>query len=606
MSTSPRLRIFVYAAVTVVLTLIFLIWLMQLWRADISIPFMYQGDSLLFHQMTKSMIDNGWCLHNSFLGAPKGMDLHDFPQPDMLHLVIVKFISCITHDYAVTMNLFYIITYPLTAILACYAFMKLGISQLLSFAGAILYAFIPYHYFKGQHHIYLAAYYLVPIAAMLIIRVMSGEIDFFNKTATEAQNESKRSAFQNIIIAFLVSCTGIYYSFFTCFFLILAGITRSFFVKKVSSLATSLLLVLVIFIGLCACLSPTFIYIIKNGYNSQATYRVLHDTHLYSLKLAKMLLPVPEHRVKVLSNMRNKYNRESSFIYRAPDPESDSSTLGLWASIGFILTITALIIGIEGRPTYTSLLPILRRLGSLNIAAILLSVSAGLSTFVAPFVNYRIRCYSRISIFIAFFSLYALMLLCDRLIALYLKSCWVIPRKICNKNIKLQIGSAVSVLFALGIVVTGVYDQSSWRIVPKYELVKKEYNNDAKFVKDIERALPKGAMVFMLPYLQFPETPTPPYKISNFEYFKLYLHSRNLRWSYGAVNGRSLASWQKRVSDLPIEKLISEIKQAGFQAICVMRKGYEDHGSKIEKILHFYRSSDSIVSPDGTMILFPI
>ncbi len=588
-----------------VVTLIFLWFVMQLWHMDLAVPFCYSGDSLLFHQMTKSMIDNGWYLHNGFLGAPAGMDLHDFPQPEILHILVIKIISLFTGDYASTMNLFLIITYPLTALLAWYVFMKLGLSRFASFAGAVLYAFIPYHYLKGQIHILLAAYYMIPPALLVVMRVYSGELNFFSSTHAALSAETRNMRISGLVIAVLVSLTGIYYSFFACFFFIVAGAGRSFTEHKITPFLTSLLLSAVITVGLAASLSPSFTYIMRNGYNPDATHRVFHDADLYSLKITKLLLPVNGHRVQFMANIKEQYNRESSFIYRAPDHESDCSTLGLLGGAGFIVSLAALLFFVDGpcsKPVHARL----RQQGSLNVAAVLLAISAGFSSFVAPLVNFRIRSYSRISIFIAFFSIYAFMIIADHLYEEYMKDRWRTSLRLAGRNIPVNISKILATAAVSILLLAGIYDQTGPSAIPNYAATKKAYKSDGRFVAEAEGILPRGTMIFQLPYLQFPEIATPPHRLLNFEYFKYYLHSKSLSWSYGAVNGRDSAAWQKRVSGLETGEMVREIKRSGFRAICISRNGYPDGGADIIRQIRQYTASQPIISPDGSAVIIQI
>ncbi len=591
--------------VVAALTLIILFFVMQLWRMDLAVPFTYAGDSLLFHQMAKSLIDNGWYLHNGFLGAPAGMDLHDFPQPEILHILLIKFISLFSGDYAAAMNLFLIITYPLTSLIACYVLMKLGLPRALSIAGGILYAFIPYHYIKGQHHILLAAYYMIPPALLVVMRVYSGEINFFSDAAAAPSKDRRNMRISGLVIAALISLTGIYYSYFTCFFLVVAGAGRSFVDKKITPFLTSLLLAAVITAGLAASLSPSLMHIMRNGYNPDATLRVYHDTELYSLKITKLLLPVNNHRVQFMASIKSQYNRESSFLLRATDSESDCSSLGLLGGVGFIISIAALLFFID-RPDSNPAAITLRRQGSLNVSAVLLAISAGFSSFVAPLVNFRIRSYSRISIFIAFISIYALMIVADFLYATYLKERLRRSVRFAGRDIQVDLSKPLAVTVVSILLLAGIYDQTGLSAVPDYQSAKQSYESDERFVAEAERVLPRGAMIFQLPYLQFPETPTPPHRLSNFDHFRYYLHSNTLLWSYGATNGRDAAAWQDRVSRMETGKMVSEIKRAGFRAVCISRNGYPDGGAGIIRQIQRYAASPQITSPDGTAVLIPL
>jgi len=586
-------------------TLIILSFVMHLWRMDISVPFTYSGDALLFHQVAKSMIDTGWYMHNGFLGAPAGMDIHDFPQPEILNILIIKLISLFTGDYAATMNLFLIITYPLTSLIAFYALMKLDLSRTASFAGAVLYAFIPYHYLKGQTHIFLATYFMLPLALLVIMRIYSGALNFFNAGAGASQTGRKSTRISALVIAALISLTGIYYSFFTCFFLIIAGAGRSFIERKITPFLSSLILSVVITTGLVACLSPSLLYNIRNGYNPDATHRVFHDTELYSLKITKLLLPVNDHRVKFMAAIKDQYNRESSYIYRSPEHESTCSTLGLLGSAGFILSLTALLFFLESPDRKQTALK-LRQQGSLNVSAVLLAVTAGFSSFVAPLVKFRIRSYSRISIFIALFSIYALMIVTDFVYESYLKDRWVTSVRFAGRVLPLNLSKLLAAAVVIIVLIAGLYDQSGLSAIPDYQTTKKIYENDGAFVAEVERALPSGTMIFMLPYMQFPEIATPPHHLRNFEYFKYYLHSKHLRWSYGAVNGREAAAWQKRVSGMEPGEMVREIKQAGFSALCISTDGYPDGGIDILRKLQRHAASKPIISPDGRAVLIKI
>ena len=606
MDLSRKIMSLSVGAAVVILTLLVLFFVMKLWQMNMAVPFNYSGDSLLFNQMAKSMIDNGWCMNNDFLGAPGGMNLYDFPQPEILHLLIIKLISLFTGDYAATMNLFLIITYPLTALLSWYVLMELGLSRAGAFVGAILYAFMPYHYLKGQTHIFLAAYYMVPMAMLVVMRIHSGELNFFSSDKKNSSLKIKSIRITSLVITALVSATGIYYSFFSCFFLFIAGTGRSFIEKRISPFMTSLLLIALIAFGMFASLSPSLLYIVRNGYNPSATYRVFHETDLYSLKVTKLLLPVVGHRVEILRYIRDQYNRESSYIYRATEFESDCVSLGIIGGVGLLISLMSLLFFIGGNRNNETTTMRLKHQGALIISAVLLAIPAGFSSFLAPFVNYRIRSYSRIGIFIAFISIYALLIVVDSFYVKHLKDRWKFSVCFGRLSITMNLSKILNVVIMTILLMAGLYDQIGVSAVPDYSATKKEYKNDSRFVTAVERELPRGAMIFQLPYLQFPEIAVPPHHLQNFEYFKYYLHSKKLLWSYGATNGRDTAAWQRRIAQLPMDELVRELKRSGFRAICICCKGYTDGGSDIIRKLQQRVMSPPIISPQGTEVLFPL
>src|SRR5690349_20493640 len=74
--------------------LLILCWSLRLWRADLSVPLAYSGDSLFMQHLVKGLIENGWYMHNDSLSAPGSLDAHDFPMTDGLHFVLLKALAC--------------------------------------------------------------------------------------------------------------------------------------------------------------------------------------------------------------------------------------------------------------------------------------------------------------------------------------------------------------------------------------------------------------------------------------------------------------------------------------------------------------------------------
>jgi len=66
---------------------------MKLWKADLSLPFLYDWDSNFNYMLVKSMMDNGWFQYNPYLGAPGGQYLYDFPQTQTLDMFLIKIIA---------------------------------------------------------------------------------------------------------------------------------------------------------------------------------------------------------------------------------------------------------------------------------------------------------------------------------------------------------------------------------------------------------------------------------------------------------------------------------------------------------------------------------
>jgi phosphoglycerol transferase len=130
-----------------------------------------------------------------------------------------------------------------------------------------------------------------------------------------------------------------------------------------------------------------------------------------------------------------------------------------------------------------------------------------------------------------------------------------------------------------------------------------QYENEGRFIQEIEAQLPSGAMVFQLPYLAFPEV-NPPGKMVDYDPLRGVLYSRSLRWSYGAWKKSPADQWQAYVSSLPLDKMVRTLVLVGFQGIYLDRFGYEDGGKELEIRLKNLSDTSPLVSSDNRFLFF--
>src|SRR5436309_9218352 len=167
-------------AATVLLSLALAAWALRLWQADLGVPFRYtsRDDALFYLSLIKSIAAHGWFSTNHSLGAPFGQQLFDYPQTaDNLNLSIVKGLTLVAKP-AVVINVFYLLTYPLDALAAFWAMRRLGVSRPPAVVCAVLFALLPYHLFRGDAHLFLSAYYALPLAAYLFVSILRGRALF--------------------------------------------------------------------------------------------------------------------------------------------------------------------------------------------------------------------------------------------------------------------------------------------------------------------------------------------------------------------------------------------------------------------------------------------
>ena len=568
--------------IAIALCLIILTWIMKLWCADLKIPFCYVGDAMLFNALAKGIIDNGWCLHNPYLGMPIGHDMYDFPLSQPIDFMLIRLISIFAHDYAMTVNLYFLITFPLTTLTTMLVFRHFKVSFAASILGSLLFSFMPYHFLRGVAHLNLSAYYMIPPMVMVILWVfVEPSLLFRDKDIDKNRLLNKKFAI-SALICLLISFAFIYYPFFSCFLLLIAGMSSCISHRNKYPLLNSFILISIILIGVLANISPTLIYQHENGKNLQVLDRIPAESEIFGLKIIQLIKPVDGHRIDSLAKLSDSYSRTAPLVN-----ENTIASLGLIGSIGFLILITWAFFRISDKLNY-KIHDILNYLCILNLSSVLLATIGGFGTIFAYLIFPQIRSYNRISIFIAFFSIFAIILLINQLI---------------SKSIKIKRSLLLHSLIVCLILLIGVFDQTNGSFVPQYDSIKDEYMNDKIFINNIEHIMPENAMIFQLPYVPFPEYPLIN-NMNDYSHFRAYLHSNSLRWSYGAMKGRSGDVWQRAVAGMPTENMLKTLSQTGFQGVYLDCYGFEDGGAKLISAVKQNLKVEPLISDNGRLYFF--
>ena len=547
------------------------------------VPLSYNGDALLHATFIKGIIDNGWYWQNNYIGAPGGLKMYDYPAVDTVPILIIKFITLFTSNPFLALNLFYLLTFPFVTISALFVFRQFNFSYGTSLVSSLLYTFMPYHFMRGESHLFLSAYYLVPLVVMVLLWVVSGKL-FRSDTgegSTPGLNLTRHELVLSIVICILVGSSGLYYPFFSCFFLFIAGVLAYARFKSLRAVVPAAVLTGVIVVTTVINVSPTLYYRYKHG-DAGVTLRGPSEAETYSLKIAQLVLPITGHRIGALRVRKDLYNT-SPLVN-----ENDTASLGFVGTIGFVALFAFLFLG-SRRNVVDPAQPgtLLHDLSLLNLAAVLLGTIGGIGSLVAYLAFPGIRSYNRISIFIGFFALFAFSIGTDRILG-----------KIGIQTTR-RLAFFVALLFLL---VLGVLDQTGRHNIPNYNEVNVSFSSDAAFVENIERVVP-GGMIFQLPYVPFPEYPRFN-RMIDYDHFRGYLHSHRLRWSYGVMKLREWDRWQRELIDLPTNQFVEALAFSGFHGLYVDRNGYGDNGQSKEAELSGALGVSPTVSPDGRLVFF--
>src|SRR4051812_13636470 len=151
--------------------------ILRLWDATPRIPLRFpSNDALIYLATVKGLIENGWVGEVARLGAPFGSHQEDFPAfyGDTFHFALMWLLARASSDPVAIFNAFYLLTYPLTAAAAYFALRGLEIRRPAAALCGVLFALLPFHFFRGQSHLTLSAYYGVPVACWLILTTIQG------------------------------------------------------------------------------------------------------------------------------------------------------------------------------------------------------------------------------------------------------------------------------------------------------------------------------------------------------------------------------------------------------------------------------------------------
>jgi phosphoglycerol transferase len=547
---------------------------LELWKADFAAPWSYSQDGLFNLMIVKSAIEHGWYLHNSSLGYPFGQDLHDFPvvAGDTVHMLLIKAIGIFTSNPAVVANVFFLITFPLTAAIAWWALRRLGISPPVACACAVLYALAPYHFLRGELHLFLQGYFAVPAGVWLALSVARGDALFERRLAG-------RTTLTTLAVCLLVATSEVYYAAFTillvgaaALLVLLRGRTGAAVAGGIAIAAIGLVLV--------AEHLPTIVYQAQHGANAEvARLRSPYDSEVFGLRPVRLLLPVEGHRLHPLARLTERYVHNSTGQVGEGAPQA----IGLVALAGLLWAIVVMLSrALAPVPDDKRRAPTrAQAAGGLALVAVLLSTTTGVSAWIAVYLTDAIRSWARMSIVLAFLGIFGAALLLDRLLPRLARLRW--PR--------------IATVAALAAVVAlGTLDQTAPSMVPAYTALAADWSSDRQFVDTLQTRLPPNSAVFQLPFFPVPEY--------GFEQARGYIHSKNLRWSWGAIAGRP-EDWQTPLVGKPAPLTMAAAAVTGFKGLVLELAQYPDARPVVTDFRRIL-GVEPIVSRDARLVFFDI
>lgn len=541
---------------------------LHLWRADLALPLRYApvDDTKFYLMLVKGIVEHGSYLSNPSLGAPFGQQLSDYPQgADDLSLLLVGGLSLLSANAALVVNLFYLLTFALAGFTAHAVLRSLGVGTRAAAVAAVLYSLEAYHFFRGESHLLLSAYYAVPLAAYLFLALIAEDPLFTRAAGGSGKRLARpsRRTLATVGICAVIGSANLYYATFAVTML-LAVVLLMAAARRWRSALSGLALAALIVAALLVNLSPSLLYRSAHGANralERSAAFTERSQEAFSLRPANLVLPAPASRIAPLRELAARYDDTIAPGYC----EACYGSLGTVGTVGLGWLALCTAAALLGAGAWQPGRRLLRHAGLGVAIALTLGTVGGVASLAEVFLTADIRAWNRISILIAFFALLAAALLLEAALA---------------RLRRVRRGGVLGMAALAAVLAFGVYDQTNESFVPSYAATATQWRSDQHFVEQIEARLPSGAEVLQLPYVPFPEgypeTPTGDRfatYATKYEPLRGYLHSTSLRWSYGAIKGRA-ADWQAQLAGQPLGYVVSAGAVAGFDGLWVDPSGF--------------------------------
>lgn len=542
-------------------------------RLDLNVPLWYTGDGLSHSWLMKRLIE-GWALSNEHSGYPFGSDFHDYPGADTGSLVLMKLLGLINGNFATVFNLYYLGGFGVCFISAFVVLRALRLERPYAALGALLFTFMPFHMMRISHLFY-TWYFVAPLYFYAALRIAEGKL-FEGKF-----NHRPLAKLLSAVGLMLMASFGVYYALFGVLVFVtvaFAGLCRSDWRPFRSAVIASCCVVL----GVALNIAPNLAYQRAHGANPEVANREIANGEVYGFKLMQLLLPRAGHRSSTLSGLAARYEASTPLVN-----ENSTAALGMLGALGFAGMLCVAASATAGRRLD-------RRLGLLALIVVVLflfGTIGGLGSLFSITVSSSIRGWNRISVFLGFGALAGLMLLLQNWLSVRLQ------------GRRLALGSAALCAALAGI---GMWDQSGAVCTACRVLMEQEVKQNQNFVAAIEAALPKGAAVYQLPYMAFPEVPQL-HQMSVYDHMRGYLHSKDLHWSYGGMKGRAGDRFFRNLAEQPMEQQLATIAKLGFTGIYLNRNGYADNGAAaVASLTALTGAAPALTRADGQVVFFRV
>ena len=582
---SPRPRVIIAEAVAAAAVALVAVTLhLQLWRARWDEPFALGGDASFYLMEVRTLGRFGSYLSSPNLGWPFGQAVQDLPQGvDNFHWLILKVLYTISGTVGGAVNLFYVLSFGAVAASAMVVFRVLHLRRWLSMVMALLYTFLPYHFARGEGHLLLSGYQLMPVGVLLALSVLGPSPPLVRRNADGRVRLAWREPRSWLVAAACVgvASTGAYYMMFTLGLVAVAAVLAASTNpagRRLAPLVAAGVIIVVTGLVFALNVSPTIRYMAQHGTNPGVAQRSPIETELYGLRISQLFLPREQHRVGALAEIARR--SQGTVV-----PSEGGQQLGVIGAAGLAILLGAVALAAMGRRRDDTF-NLLNRLGVLALACVLAGTVSGFSVIISAAGMSYIRAWNRISVVVAFLALTAVAVVIEAILTRCVTRGWVAP------------------LLAVGLLGVGFLDQTSPFDVPAYAAVHSLAQSNTGFFQAVADTVGVGGTVFTWPHLAFPEVPD---KGGTGAYDDAlgYVYQPNLKWSFGFARGRH-PEYPNAFDTMPATQWLTDIVAIGFRALVVDRAALKGKGSvpDVEPDVRVVVGEPIRVSADGRYALY--
>ena len=297
--------------------------------------------------------------------------------------------SLFTSDWAVALNVYFLIGFPIVAVAAVWFLRTCGVSRAMTVALATLFAIAPYHFQRGENHLWLASYYTVPLALGLLVLILQRQpLWGGGRSANPFLRWLLSPTARTVLWIALLATSSSYYAVFFLVLLAFTGVAVLIRDRKrpfLGAVGAGVLTAVVMLVNM----APDLLFRLEEGTNP-GLERGRGEAELYALKLAQLLLPWAgsPHRCTPRAPRR----------VRPTTRQREQPALGAIAAVGLVSAFLILALALfaflkreaGSSPQFTASWPLL-----LAVFGVLFGTVGGLSTIVSFFTS-SLRGWNRI------------------------------------------------------------------------------------------------------------------------------------------------------------------------------------------------------------------